>query len=348
MSLRETLAARYRDIYVLLSKNKTVENIGRVIASPLFAYWQYKDNKAERMRREGYQDPRFLWIKDIKGKYEGKRCFVVGAGPSLTFEDLDAISGEYSFGVNGCILSFDRTRWRPTFYGVEDKHTWEALNAHILKHPELNVFAAGIIEGGFNLPDWVKLYPFNLLDHRFYHRKGYGKVLFSDDLYAAVYMTYSIVFSMLQFAVWMGFKEIYLLGCDCNYSQPKQHFIEYGHRNTIHSGEGERLLYVHAEFRKFADAHGVRVINCTRGGMLEAYPRMTLEDVLSQNIRENTLTAADNNAIIRTAEQPNSRTFHDLVFIFFADNRKFIPSSEFRSQGRGRNFSCSHRLEVAA
>ena len=86
---------------------------------------------------------------------------------------------------------------------------------------------------------------------------------------------------MLQFAMYMGFKEIYLLGCDCNYRQKKQHFIEFSHRDKIYDFTGDRMIYIHEKFREFADAHGVRVVNCTRGGMLEAYPRMALEDVLS-------------------------------------------------------------------
>ncbi len=86
---------------------------------------------------------------------------------------------------------------------------------------------------------------------------------------------------MMQFAVYMGFKEIYLLGCDCDYCQPKKHFIEFSHRHKIKTLESERVIYVHGEFKKFADSHGVKVVNCTRGGKLEVYPRMALEDVLA-------------------------------------------------------------------
>lgn len=32
--------------------------------------------------------------------------------------------------------------------------------------------------------------------------------------------------------------------------------------------------------KKYADAHNIKIINCTRGGMLEVFPRMKLEDVL--------------------------------------------------------------------
>lgn len=78
----------------------------------------------------------------------------------------------------------------------------------------------------------------------------------------------------------MGFKEIYLLGCDCNYNQTKKNFIEHGAKDPNASIMGDRLIYTHSMFDKFAKAHGVQVYNCTRGGMLEVYPRKKLEDVL--------------------------------------------------------------------
>ena len=43
---------------------------------------------------------------------------------------------------------------------------------------------------------------------------------------------------------------------------------------------GDKLLAGHAAFRQFAEARGVRVLNCTRGGMLEVYPRVPLEQLI--------------------------------------------------------------------
>ncbi|MBQ7214877.1 MAG: DUF115 domain-containing protein [Synergistaceae bacterium] len=272
----------YHEVVTFLKRNQKVEAFLRSLAVPVFRYRMLQWDRAEKKRRNGYIDPHYTWIKDLKGKYEGKRCFVAGAGPSLTFEDLNAIKDEYSFGVNALILSLDKTEWRPTFYGVSDKYVYERLNTQIESHPELNVFVADEIDTVFSLPDWIKVFPTNLFDYNICRMKNkFCKVVFSDDLYAAVYPAYSVVFAMMQFAVYMGFKEIYLLGCDCNYAQKQQHFIEFDHRNNIPLGDGERLIYTHGKFKEFADSHGVKVINCTRGGMLEVYPRMQLEEVLA-------------------------------------------------------------------
>ncbi len=272
----------YHEVVTFLKSNQKVEAFLRRLAVPVFRYWMWKWDRAEKKRRNGYIDPRYTWIKDLKGTCEGKRCFVIGAGPSLTMEDLDAIKDEYSFGVNALILSLDKTKWRPTFYIVSDKYAYEKMYPQIDAHPELNVWVAEEIDTVFSLPDWLKVYPTNLFDYNICKLKDkISKIAFSEDLYAAAYPAYSVIFVALQFAVYMGFKEIYLLGCDCNYRQEKQHFIEVEHRNTIPLNDGEKLIHIHGEFKKFADSHGVKVINCTRGGMLEVYPRMPLEDVLA-------------------------------------------------------------------
>lgn len=45
---------------------------------------------------------------------------------------------------------------------------------------------------------------------------------------------------------------------------------------------GEKLIKAHSEFKKFAESVGVKVFNCTRGGMLEVYPRVELKNVLKR------------------------------------------------------------------
>ena len=72
------------------------------------------------------------------------------------------------------------------------------------------------------------------------------------------------------------------MGATATITRKQQHFIEFDHRNTVLLDDGEKLIYTHGKFKEFAAARGVKVINCTRGGMLEVYPRMQSEDVLAK------------------------------------------------------------------
>ena len=220
-----------------------------------------------------------MWIKSLKDSYSGKRCFIVATGPSLKISDLDLIKNEYSFGVNSCVLALDKTDWRPDFFILHDSKAWMTLKNIITAHPELKAAVADFVAKRYQVPQWIKRYPFHRLTSRMYHLKGYpSKFIFSDDCYASVYDGGSVVFTAMQFAVYMGFKEICLLGCDCNYSQEKKHFLKYEIMRIARQSsiDGERMIASHGYFKKFADSHGVKVINCTRGGMLEVYPRKPL------------------------------------------------------------------------
>ena len=66
-----------------------------------------------------------------------------------------------------------------------------------------------------------------MLNHNWSHKKYHSK--FSDNAFEVVYSGYTITYSLIQLAVYMGFKEIYLIGVDCNYSSNKNnHFKDYG------------------------------------------------------------------------------------------------------------------------
>ena len=60
-------------------------------------------------------------MRELKDKYKGQRCFVIGNGPSLTAEDLNLLKGEVTFASNRIYKMFEQTDWRPTYYAVFDE-----------------------------------------------------------------------------------------------------------------------------------------------------------------------------------------------------------------------------------
>lgn len=266
-----------------LKKNKVVHMVSRIAASPVFFLQYMKSEWEARLRKRGKIYFEYMWIKNLRNSHLGERCFVVATGPSLTMEDLDLIKNEFCFGMNSCALALDKTQWRPDVYAIQDEYIYETLNEVLSEIGEDNlkdVWVGNNIASLFDVPKRFKQYSLHYLDNKFFHFKGYGTFKFSDDCYSCVYSNYSIVFAILQMACYMGFKEIYLLGCDCNYTQKKNHFIDYDYKDPRIAVSGDSLIQGHYEFKKFADAMGVKVVNCTRGGMLKVYPRKKLEDVL--------------------------------------------------------------------
>jgi hypothetical protein len=73
-------------------------------------------------------------IKALKDKFKGKRCFIIGNGPSLNKCDLSLLENEYTFAVNGIFYKTKEMGFKPTFYMVEDGHVvddnLEKINAY--------------------------------------------------------------------------------------------------------------------------------------------------------------------------------------------------------------------------
>ena len=65
----------------------------------------------------------------------------------------------------------------------------------------------------------------------------------------------------------------------------EQHFIEHGvsdNKDRI-ADAAERLTVSYSAAKRYADSHGVKIFNATRGGCLELFTRVDLDAVISTN-----------------------------------------------------------------
>jgi len=253
-----------------------------------FYWYPYQKIRASRQyiesipRAVGYKDKRFTKLYNLKNKYQGKRCFVTCTGPSLTIEDLEKLSGEYVFGMNSIALIHDKTTWKPDFYGIQDVYVYEKIKNSIMSTDNGIVFVPMSYKKRFNTPDnwiyWHMCGAYHMYEYRFTD-KLFVKI--TDNAYARVYDGYTITYSILQLAMYMGFEEIYLLGADCSYLGEKHHFIETERYDSKADTAGDRNIVAYLKAKEYADKHGVKIYNTTRGGCLEVFERKTLEEVLS-------------------------------------------------------------------
>ena len=216
----------------------------------------------------------------FKSIHQGKRCFIVGTGPSLKLEDLDLIKNEFSISVNSIVLSYGDTSWRPTYYAIQDKRAYEKLEKEIKKAKMPFVFIG--ISNKRLTPisdiDFIP-YPLNLLDHGKRVTTHLNK--FSQDAFKCVYDGHSITYSAIELAVYMGFKEIVLLGIDCDYSRQVNHVKAYCTQDDKNAAFLMRESYKIAN--DFANKNDFRIINCTRNAKLDVFEKRALEEVLKQD-----------------------------------------------------------------
>lgn len=230
-----------------------------------------------------FRHPGLVKYKDI---HKGKRCFIVGNGPSLKFEDLDMLHrhGEICFGANHIYRAFDRTAWRPDYLAVSDDFIMRNLPEDIgqwgitvLMADMFHVASVGQFLGNVEY--------IHMKGEKFY--PNYPG--FADDITEHTYHGLSVTYDIsLQLAAYMGFSEIYLIGVDHsltgNFMESQNHFIQnyYDEKNRLDAPEvnSQKLNYCLLELTKayekveaYSRRHGFRIYNATRGGALEVFER---------------------------------------------------------------------------
>jgi len=216
-------------------------------------------------------------IEEFHGIYQGKRCFVIGTGPSLTMDDLEVLHmhHEKCFSVNDIIKAFDKTVWRPDFLVAEDHDQLsdETICWNSLEAPYIFL---GDTHEGF----WARRYHDNIFRYHLVYERCVNKLpKFSEDFARKSYMGCTVIYSCIQLAVYMGFEEIYLLGVDFSYADEEnavyKHFYSEEKPNAI--GYTKEVTNAFISAKKYADKKGIKIWNATRGGKLEIFERVEFD-----------------------------------------------------------------------
>src|SRR5262245_12870616 len=69
-----------------------------------------------------------------RGRFSGRRGFVIGNGPSLKTTDLDRLRNEITIASNRIYLAYSETNWRPTLLTCGDRLVWEKFAGEICAH----------------------------------------------------------------------------------------------------------------------------------------------------------------------------------------------------------------------
>ena len=227
-------------------------------------------------------------LRSMKGSKQGKRCFIIGNGPSLRTEDLNRIINEDSFGANKIYKVFPSTNWRPTYYTIVD---WHGVSRDEQDELQADVYFFGDYSWRKNKqdkPNMVIFYGERLLD------TSLSSLKFSEDISEQVYIHATVTYSAMQIAVYLGYTEIYLLGVDNNYAYisdssgkvvnnpdaQQSHF--YRDDNPAKNyADADGMTNVYKAAKQYADAHGIKIFNATRGGKLEVFERVDFDSLFT-------------------------------------------------------------------
>lgn len=254
----------------------------------------YMDWKRKTEHDTYLRSPDHFYLKTLRGIHNGQRCFIIGNGPSLCAADLDLLRDEFTFAANWIFKIFDQTDWRPTYYlSVDDKVLKEAqheLFNYDCGHKFLR-YGKNKIIGSTN--KITQIYIEDLLFSPNAPRVYAPMKYISEDVSDHFCNGGTVTFESIQLAIYMGFKEIYLLGIDHNYSRTydlqgkiqvdttiEDHF---DHREfnfkTAYPANLNTAEYSYTIAKEYCDTHGIKIYNATRGGKLEVFKRIEFDNI---------------------------------------------------------------------
>lgn len=229
-------------------------------------------------------------ISKYKNKYQKKRCFFVGNGPSLRIDDLNILNehNEITFAFNRIYNIFQETSWRPNFFISQDEKMLSGC-VDVVDRLELPVKFVPIQLHwfyGINIHDAVY---FNMNWKQAEEPKDF---FFCDDPAHEIASSDTGMYTAAQMAVYMGFSEIYFIGVDHHFRISQNNKGEIIVDNSVkdyfsdkYNSDKEKLYIPNTEkstrtyiaMKEHCGKRGVKVYNATRGGKLEVFPRVDFD-----------------------------------------------------------------------
>lgn len=262
---------------------KIIQRAGASIQARFIQPWKLKNYE---------KTPAGKVLATYKGKYDGRRCFLIGNGPSLKAEDLTKLheNGEITFAFNRIYNIFDQTPWRPTFYISQDEKMLAGC-VDVVNCTEMGTKFIPIQLNWWNNIRIDDATYFNIIDQQVDDPRSFG---FSDDIAHGIFNSSTGMYTAAQIAAYMGFTEIYFIGVDHHFHISQNNKGEIVVDNTVKDyfsdkyNEDKSNLYIpntekstltYVAMKSHCEKRGIRVFNATRGGKLEVFPRENFDSL---------------------------------------------------------------------
>jgi hypothetical protein len=244
-----------------------------------------------------------IQFKDI---HKGKRCFILATGPSIRTQDLKLLKDEFSISVSNFFVHPDYSEIRPVYHCMASYHPPITEEGWRVWMKEL---AAKTVDSTlfFGLSDVKRNQDAGVFADRSVHYLHCGRSLDSlinrrVDLTKQIIGPASVPVMALHVALYMGFKRIYLLGCDHDWIfhvNQSNHFYEEKEHVLVKSGYNEwsdfdwgiqfaqqaELWQQYKVIKLNAESCGVEIFNATPVGILDVFPRVKFESLFKPGFR---------------------------------------------------------------
>tara|TARA_R110002126_G_scaffold181187_2_gene329920 strand:- start:8055 stop:8963 length:909 start_codon:yes stop_codon:yes gene_type:complete len=257
--------------------------------------------------------------RTLKNLYKGKKCFIVGNGPSLKHHDLSKLTNEYVFTVNNMIATDYFKTLKPNFHlfldpaffdvffhidpkNIEEKEKMNSIRRSLGRDPNMIYFSSFRLKSTF-----TKLFS-KLNSHYLFNNKIFSPHLKkTSEISRNTPAFQNVIIYAINIALYMGFKEIYLLGVDMTgfleYYEYNKLNDQWGHFYDKSQEDQEKLMNfmnknnIDNEFnlknlgktfqqfktiQNYALRKKVKLFNASNQGALDVIPRVDYEKIFSK------------------------------------------------------------------
>jgi len=245
-----------------------------------------------------------LQLKDLAGLYKGSMGFVIGAGPSLHFQDLSPLKDYPTITVNAGFLKFPQCdAFVSDDIGVKN---WNYF-IHDLKESDCMklLYEKKLGKEAYHLNNVI------FFDHKWYYSPAdkalnFAGLEMTKNPWKRIIGARTACGSALHFLHIFGCDPLIILGCDCAFdrSGTRRYFWQFDGEPEAYRLTGEPVHSAanrgkHPKTGAYYDSHsanfleywhllsiqtkkqGINIINAS-GGILESFPRLKLSEVLEK------------------------------------------------------------------
>ncbi len=238
--------------------------------------------------------------KPLDSIHSGKRCFIIGNGPSLADQDIVRLKDEITIVVSSFYRhpearTIHPKYWvlaDPSFWAKPDKYFMPTLNAAMDKNVHVKLF---VPSGGADF--FLNINTGPLIDLHFFHYDPSKSIDSQIDFSSGIPpFGQNVVAICLMLAFYLGCNPIYFIGCDHDFmivteEQYKKLEIKHFYENPAEYKEQlsmkwdqfcaakNRMNFEYDQLRKYASLWGFNVYNATAGGYFDTFPHIGYESL---------------------------------------------------------------------
>jgi hypothetical protein len=216
-------------------------------------------------------------LDSLKNAHQGKRCFILGNGPSLRQTDLTRLRVEFTFGLNRIYLLFPELGFTTSYLVTVNQLVIDQCAPELASISTTKFFP------------WTSRKVFPKASDIVYIRNYCARPKFTNDVRRPLWAGTTVTYVAMQLAYHMGFEEVILIGVDHSFTtQGKPHTAvvsegdDPNHFSSNYFGRGFKWQLPDLETSEVAyrmartafESNGRKIVDATIGGKLTVFPKV--------------------------------------------------------------------------